>query len=520
MKKGLVIRGEIGKIIVREKAGAEIELGELVIVEGKEKILMQVFDLLYASQLSEQNIELISGMALEQNEEMFQENKVTLLEPELRNYTLALLKGILTIKKDRTTSCKTLPAFLSPIREVTEKDLSFITAPEYPLYVGKLRSGSKTLPVDIYLSGKDVFSHHILIAATTGKGKSNLTSVMLWDATKRDYCGILVLDPHDEYYGKDSHGLKDHPLKERVSYYTPKNAPIGTKTLKINISLIKPQHFSGVVQWSDAQEQAMYAYYKEYGNAWIERIIMNATLERTGAFNEATITVVRRRMLSLLDMEWNGQQLFCSGIFDLNSGMTTIKDIVNELESAKTVIIDTSHFKGATELLIGSMISTEILQRYQEYKRKGILKDKPVISIIIEEAPRVLGKEVLERGQNIFSTIAREGRKFKVGLCAITQLPSLIPREILANMNTKIILGIEMAAERQAIIESASQDLSQDNRNIASLDKGEAIITSNFTRFATPIKIPEFKEFAIKETEKYIRAGLQEQLSFDQFSEE
>jgi len=225
-------------------------------------------------------------------------------------------------------------------------------------------------------------------------------------------------------------------------------------------------------------------------------------------------------MLSLLDMEWNGQQLFCSGIFDLNSGMTTIKDIVNELENAKTVIIDTSHFKGATELLIGSMISAEILQRYQEYKRKGVLKDKPVISIVIEEAPRVLGKEVLERGQNIFSTIAREGRKFKIGLCAITQLPSLIPREILANMNTKIILGMEMAAERQAIIESASQDLSQDNRNIASLDKGEAIVTSNFARFATPIKIPKFKEYAMKETEKYIRDGLQEQLSFDQFSEE
>ena len=63
-----------------------------------------------------------------------------------------------------------------------------------------------------------------------------------------------------------------------------------------------------------------------------------------------------------------------------------------------------------------------------------------VISIILEEAPRVLGKEVLEKGPNIFSTIAREGRKFRVGLIAITQLPSLIPREILANMNTKIIL--------------------------------------------------------------------------------
>ena len=134
------------------------------------------------------------------------------------------------------------------------------------------------------------------------------------------------------------------------------------------------------------------------------------------------------------------------------------------------------------------------MNKYKSYKIKGTLKDKPVISIVLEEAPRVLGKEVLERGSNIFSTIAREGRKFKVGLMAITQLPSLIPRQILANMNTKIILGVEMQPERQAIIESASQDLSNDSRTIASLDIGEALISSNFTKFAIPIKIPLFED--------------------------
>ena len=113
---------------------------------------------------------------------------------------------------------------------------------------------------------------------------------------------------------------------------------------------------------------------------------------------------------------------------------------------------------------------------------------------MLEEAPRVIGNDVLKQQSNIFDTIAREGRKFKIGLIAITQLPSAIPRSILANMNTKIILGLEMKPERDAIIDSASQDLSMDSRNIASLDKGEAIITSNFTRFAIPIKVPLFED--------------------------
>ena len=131
-----------------------------------------------------------------------------------------------------------------------------------------------------------------------------------------------------------------------------------------------------------------------------------------------------------------------------------------------------------------------------------------MISIVLEEAPRVLGKDVLEKGSNIFSTIAREGRKFKVGLIAITQLPSLIPRDILANMNTKIILGTEMVQERQAIIDSASQDLSSDSRNIASLDKGECIVSSNFAKFAIPIKVPFFDDFAKKDVQLKLTESL------------
>jgi len=178
----------------------------------------------------------------------------------------------------------------------------------------------------------------------------------------------------------------------------------------------------------------------------------------------------------------------------LTSGENTINDISSELEDGKIVIVDTSSFSGAVEILVGSLIATEIFNKYKYYKLKGSLKDKPVISIVLEEAPRVLGKEALEHGSNIFSTIAREGRKFKVGLTAITQLPSLIPRDILANINTKIILGIEMKPERLAIIESASQDLSEDDRTIASLDIGEALISSNFSKFAIPVKIPIFED--------------------------
>ena len=100
--------------------------------------------------------------------------------------------------------------------------------------------------------------------------------------------------------------------------------------------------------------------------------------------------------------------------------------------------------------------------------------------------------------ESIYATIAKEGRKFKVGLVAITQLSSVIPKTILANMTTKIILGNEMKQEREALIASASQDLSDDDRNIAGLDKGEAIVSSIFVPFATPVKIPLFDDLVAR----------------------
>ena len=68
-------------------------------------------------------------------------------------------------------------------------------------------------------------------------------------------------------------------------------------------------------------------------------------------------------------------------------------------------------------------------------------------------------------------------------------------------MKRKIMFGMERRPERQAIIESAAQDLGEHDRTIASLDIGEAIVTSNFAVFALPVKIPFFDD-AVKTARK------------------
>ena len=162
--KAQVISGEFGRILARQKAGQKLELGELLITEsGDSKILMQVFDLMYGSQISQQNLELISGLSLEENAD------TEFYDKNLRNYMLARLKNLVTIKNNNAFVSKIIPSFFSSVREIAKEDLSFLTKPKNPLFIGNLRSGSKMLDVPIYLEGGKVLSHHMLISGTTGR---------------------------------------------------------------------------------------------------------------------------------------------------------------------------------------------------------------------------------------------------------------------------------------------------------------------------------------------------------------
>ena len=495
---GQIVGGGVGKIAIREKSDKEIELGDLLIVEqDRGYVILQVYDLNYASQIPQDIREHVAGMQLEGYG-----TGTEFMEPELRNYILADAKVLIAIENGTPKIPKRLPRFFSCVRHPQEKDFSFLKKPKNPIYLGKIRSGSKVLDLDVYLDANDVIRHHILIPATTGRGKSNLVKVMLWSLMDVENVGILVIDAHDEYYGRHGYGLKDHQkASEKLVYYSP-NALTGTNTLTINLRSIKPMHFEGIVNFTDPQEEALRKYYNQFGDEWIIEIVRGTNID---GVDSRTLNVLRRKFDNILGVytDEDGDIKCRTKVFSDVAGEATVHSIVSDMEDGKIVVIDTSRLLDQAELLIGSMITGEIFSKYQYYKSEGKLDDKPVIGIVIEEAPRVLGKEALQSGGNIYSTIAREGRKFKVGLIAVTQLVSEIPRDILANMNTKIILGNELSSERSAIISSASQDLSKDDRTIASLEKGEAIVSSVFTKFAIPIKIPLFEDVVEANEEEY-----------------
>lgn len=494
---GKIVSGDFSGIIIRQKTGIDIELGELLVTrECNDYFIMQVFDVSYGSQIPERIRSLAAGLKLEE------ESNLSFLENELSNFILIILKPILFVSQNKYHLPKRLPKFFAAVERINEGDLKFLEKPDSPLYFGQIRSGSRILNIDVFLNGENVLTHHMLISASTGKGKSNLVKVLTYNLLNENYAGLLIIDPHDEYYGRTKKGLKDHPnAMNKVVYYSI-NPPPGTNTLVLDLRTIKPWHLTGIVPLTEAQIECIYLFYNRDKENWIENIML---AEKDDNVSIVTLDVLKRKFNNIFGISLeNGQLSFRNNLFSNTSGNTTIKNVVEYLEKGKTVILDTSKLGGEVELMIGGIFAEGIFSKYRDLSFKGYLYEKPCISIIIEEAPRVLGKDVLDKGINIFGTIAREGRKFRIGLVAITQLPSLIPKEILANMNTKIIMGTEMSNERSALIDSSPQDISEESRNIASLDIGEALLTSTFSKIAIPLKVPDFGEI-IKNNKKIIK---------------
>jgi DNA helicase HerA-like ATPase len=487
---GSLVRGKHGHLMIRQKSDAVIELGDLLVADNPDGYtLLQVFDLGYGSLISTKSLEMISGMMVEGYS-----TDLGFMDPNLRNYVIAEVKAVAQFSNGQIRIPKTLPKFLNEVRQVTSKDFEFLKKPENPVYLGKIRSGSKIIDVDVNLEAEKTLTHHILVPATTGRGKSNLIKTMAWSLIPNKKVGLLILDPHDEYYGRHGKGLKDHPeASKHVSYYSPKTTP-GSILPVFHLSTVRYSHFRGIIEFTEAQSDALHVASNNYNERWIEAIMNDLDLP---GVQPVTRQVLKRRLSTSLGIyvDENGDIQCRTGTFSNTRGEMTLLDILKKLESGGKVIIDTSLFSDQVELLVGSIIINETLNKYKFYKQEGTLEQKPVLNVLIEEAPRVLGAEAMASGSNIYSDVAREGRKFRIGLTAITQLTSLIPRTVLANMNTKIILGNELKQEREAIITSASQDLSQDDQNIASLDIGEAIVSSNFTKFAIPIMIPLFEDY-------------------------
>ena len=481
---GQIVWAVSGDITVREAGGAGLEAGDLLVWEGDgRRFLMQVVSMEHGSATDRRTHEMLAGMRLDGGRD-----PTEFYERGFPDYRLAHAKPLAVVGRDgRPSKPKDIPPAFGAVRRAAASDLGFLPGPgSGRVFLGDVRSGSKTVEGSgLHMDAERMFSHHVLVPATTGRGKSNLIKCMLYGLLDGERVGALVLDAHGEYWS----GLSSHPrAASRLVCYAGSPAA-GRFRLTVNVRSITPHHFRGLVEFREPQERMMWDLWGAHRKEWIIRLFDESNDGDVPELQKITRTVLRQKVRTALGIRTGGT--FETG----DGGETTISEIARNVSEGRVVVLDTSGLGSSVEMMVACMAASRLLWSYQAASDRGDLGGRPVATIIMEEAPRLLGAGGLGDG-NPFAVIAREGRKFKVGVCAITQLASVIPREIMANLGTKIILGNEMRAERDAIVGSAAQDLSDDHNTIASLDAGEAIVSSVFVPFAIPVKVPLFEDLA------------------------
>ncbi len=104
----------------------------------------------------------------------------------------------------------------------------------------------------------------------------------------------------------------------------------------------------------------------------------------------------------------------------------------------------------------------------------GIGRPRPLL-IVLEEAHRYLGESADPKPRSAANRIAREGRKYGVGLLLVTQRPSELPDTALAQCGTLIALRLSNSAD-QAKVRSALPDTVSGLADVLpSLRTGEAV---------------------------------------------
>ena len=488
---GRIVGTSVLELAFRCARDAEVYVGDLLIAEGDDSapLLFRVTNIRYGLEGEPELAARMAGrmMSMEADGGF---DPAQFWDQSTRLYKIGVGVPLGYVKGGKFRKAKTLPPHFARVRRADTADYEFLRADMGDVEVGYLRSGETTVPFPVGVRGDMSFPYHIGVFATTGMGKSNLMRVLAASVLNTGKYGLLIVDPHGEYHDgagqRGKLGLKHHPLAERnLRVYSTRQMRGTYAKLQISAHEIEVADLKQLYDFSGPQAELLDASRHRYGPSWLADIHDRSALDLKADmphFHEGSIAVVKRRI----------ERLFRSGLVHRDPKVSVTKNVVAELHAGKVVLVDSGGLSDKDELLVTSVLGRAVFDANREAFGTPEFDAIPPVLITLEEAQRVLGKA---SGSNVFAQICREGRKFKTGLCAITQQPKLVDRECISQFNTLFIMGLADKQDRETLKDSAKQDVSALENEIQTLMPGEVLITSPYAPFAIPAQVHLFEEY-------------------------
>ena len=118
----------------------------------------------------------------------------------------------------------------------------------------------------------------------------------------------------------------------------------------------------------------------------------------------------------------------------------------------------------------------------------GIGRTQPVL-LVLEEAHRFLGEQAAAGTQDATSRIAREGRKYGMGLMLVSQRPSELPDTALSQCGTMIALRLTNSADQGRIRSALPDSIEGLATVLPSLRTGEAIVSGEAVTLPARVQV-------------------------------
>ena len=194
------------------------------------------------------------------------------------------------------------------------------------------------------------------------------------------------------------------------------------------------------------------------------------------------------------------------------NGSTVIDNIFKHLKEGRTVIVDLS----LKDNIDASIISTILIRKLFDDNKANFTTDNEgkgdkIINcvIFVEEAQNVLSEEFVRSNANPFVRVAKEGRKFGLGLVAITQRPSAISEEIRTQAENFFVFHMGNSDDIRALVKS---NVNYDGVISSFIQRetipGNLYMVSSDQSFALPIRVSSFEDLVEKnvyETSRFKR---------------
>jgi DNA helicase HerA-like ATPase len=372
------------------------------------------------------------------------------------------------------------------------------------LTIGSIRS----LSIPAELDANRLISHHCAILAATGGGKSWLAGVIIEELALRTETPIIVIDPHGEYSAMQVPRIDSEDAKYvagLVRIYVPGKVDttaldeyfrskfgvsrryvrfgINPRSLSLRLMEGLLNHYYGL---TDAQRRILEEAWQYMGVndelTSLEEILND--LEKNGGkvvkgYGNA---VALSTLLTKVRMLIENRPFFLTrpGEFYDNEPIRLLE--IRELLDYGIHVIDLSGLDLIDQQALISLILSRI------FSLSAGKRDKPVF-IVIEEAHNFAPSIGSALSTSTLIKIAREGRKFGVGLCIISQRPSKVHPDVLSQCLTqvfkRIINPVDLKYVRNVVEFISDEDLWE----IRVLNEDDALVTGLAVPMPLPVKV-------------------------------